>query len=54
LKKSANSVITAELREWRGRAIPLEGEQIYDVVDDLSRKYIDVEVETELPRFAAG
>ena len=25
LKQNANPVITAELREWRGRAIPLEG-----------------------------
>ena len=50
LKQNSNPVITAELREWRGRAIPLEGEQIYDVVGDLSRKYIDVEVETEFKR----
>jgi putative transposase len=50
LKKSANPVITEELREWRGRAIPLEGKQIHDVVDDLSRKYIDVEVEAEFKR----
>ncbi len=39
LKQNANPVITAELREWRGRAIPLEGKQIHDVVNDLSRKY---------------
>jgi putative transposase len=32
------------------RAIPLEGTQIHDVVDDLSRKYIDVEVEAEFNR----
>jgi IS4 transposase len=50
LKKSANPVITEELREWRARAIPLEGNQIHDVVDDLSRKYIDVEVEAEFKR----
>jgi putative transposase len=37
LKKSANPVITEELREWRDRAIPLEGEQIHDVVDELHR-----------------
>jgi len=36
LKQNANPVITAELREWRGRAIPLEGKQIQDVVDDLA------------------
>jgi putative transposase len=50
LKESANPVITAELREWRGRAIPLEGSQIHDVVDDLHREYIDVEVEAEFKR----
>jgi len=50
LKKSANPVITEELREWRGDAIPLEGEKVFDVVDDLHRKYIDVEVEVEFDR----
>ncbi|ACV46222.1 MULTISPECIES: IS4 family transposase [Halomicrobium] len=50
LKQNANPVITAELREWRGRAIPLEGKQIHDVVTDLSRQYIDVEVEAEFKR----
>jgi putative transposase len=45
LKQNANPVITAELREWRGRAIPLEGKQLRAVLDDLDRKYIDVEVE---------
>ena len=47
LKQNANPVITAELREWRGRAIPLEGKQLRAVLDDLDRKYIDVEVEVE-------
>ncbi len=50
LKKNANPVITAELREWRGRAIPLEGKQLRAVLDDLDRKYIDVEVEVEFKR----
>ena len=50
LKKSADPVITAELREWRGRAIPLEGKQIHDVVGDLHRQYIDVAVEAEFKR----
>ena len=50
LKESANPVITEELREWRGDAIPLEGKQIFDVVDNLQRKYIDVEVEVEFDR----
>jgi len=50
LKPNANPEITAELREWRGDDIPLEGEQIQDVVDDLHREYIDVEVEATFQR----
>ena len=50
LKQNANPVITKELREWRGDAIRLEGKQIQDVVDDLYRTYIDVEVEAEFKR----
>jgi len=50
LKRSSNPVVTDEFREWRGRAIPLEGKKIFDVVDDLCRKYIDVEVEIEFDR----
>ncbi|MFC4440092.1 MULTISPECIES: IS4 family transposase [Natrialbaceae] len=50
LKESANPVITEELREWCGRAIPLEGKRIHDVVEELDRKYIDVEVEMEFKR----
>ena len=50
LKQNANPVITEELREWRGRAIPLEGSKLHDVVDDLHREYIDVEVEAEFKR----
>ena len=50
LKPNANPEITAELREWRRHAIPLEGEQIQDVVDDLYREYIDVEVEATFQR----
>ncbi|WP_136361209.1 IS4 family transposase [Halobacterium salinarum] len=50
LKQNANPLITGELREWRGRAIPLEGKQLRAVLDDLDRKYIDVEVEVEFKR----
>ncbi|MDB2245257.1 IS4 family transposase [Halorubrum ezzemoulense] len=50
LKQNANPLITGELREWRGRAIPLEGKQFRAVLDDLDRKYIDVEVEVEFKR----
>ncbi|WP_331232307.1 hypothetical protein [Natronorarus salvus] len=44
LKRSANLVIVRELREWRGRTIPLEGTKVFDVVDDLCQEQIDVEV----------
>jgi len=50
LKQNANPVITAELREWRGHAILLEGKQIHNVVEDLSWKYIEGEVEVEFKR----
>jgi len=50
LKDNANPVITEELRAWRARARPLVGEQIHDVVEDLHRQYIDVEVEAEFKR----
>jgi putative transposase len=50
LKQNTNPLITAELREWRGRAIPLEGKQLRAVLDDLDRNYIDVEVEVEFKR----
>jgi len=54
LKDNANPVITEELREWRGNAIPLEGEQVHDLTNDLYRKYIDVEVEVEFERRPYG
>jgi putative transposase len=50
LKPDANPEIVEELREWRGDAIPLEGKQIHDVVDDLYRQRIDVAVEAEFKR----
>ena len=45
LKRNTKPEIVTELREWRGRAIPLEGEQIFEIAEDLYRKYVDVEVE---------
>ena len=45
LKRSSNPTITEELREWPGRAIPLEGKRIFDVAGELYREHIDVEVE---------
>jgi len=50
LKQNANPVITAELRNGAGAPFPLEGKQLREVLDDLSRTYIDVEVEVEFKR----
>ena len=50
LKRSANPGIVRELREWRGRAIPLVGRRVFDVVGDLYREEIDVEVEVRFKR----
>ncbi|WP_233553831.1 hypothetical protein [Halococcus sp. IIIV-5B] len=45
LKRSSNPIVAEELQEWSGRTIPLEDKRIYDVVDDLRREHINVEVE---------
>lgn len=50
LKPNANPDITAKLREWRGDAISLEGEQVQDILDDLHRDVIDVDGEVEFKR----
>ena len=50
LKASSNPVVTEELQEWPGRAIPLKREQICDVVGDLCREHIDVGVEVSFQR----
>jgi IS4 transposase len=50
LKPNANPTITAELREWRGNAISLEGVQIQSLLDELHRDVIDVEGKVEFKR----
>jgi IS4 transposase len=50
LKPNANPTIVDELREWRGNAISLEGDQIQAVLDDLHRDVIDVKGEVEFKR----
>lgn len=45
LKRSANPVIVAQNRLWRGRARPVVGERVWDVVDNLEREELDVIVE---------
>ena len=50
LNRTTKPEIVAELREWRGRAIPLEGEQVFEIAEDLHRQYVDVEVEVAFRR----
>ena len=50
LKRNTKPEIVEELREWRGRAIPLEGEEVFDIAENLQRKYVDVEVKVAFRR----
>lgn len=54
LKGNANPTIVAVHRVHRGRAIPLVGERLRDVVDRMQRQVIDVEVEVRFPRRRYG
>ncbi len=45
LKEGANPLITATYTTWRGRAVPLVGERLQDVLRRLQREVLDVEVE---------
>jgi putative transposase len=44
LKENANPEITAVLRQWRGRRVPLVGERLRDVITRLQREVLDAEV----------
>jgi len=44
LKKTSNPLITAAPRTLRGNSIDVEGKQVFDIVGDLHRQYIDVDV----------
>ncbi len=50
LKENANPEITAILRRWRGRSVPLVGERLRDVIERLQREVLDVEVEVAFRR----
>ena len=50
LKENANPQITATLRHWRGRRVPLVGEWLRDVIERLQREVLDVEVEVAFRR----
>ena len=54
LKENANPEITATLRQWRGRSVPLVGERLRDVIEHLQRETLDVEVEVAFRRRAYG
>jgi len=54
LKENANPEITATLRQWRGRSVPLVGERLRDVIKRLQRETLDVEVEVAFRRRAYG
>ncbi|THE63751.1 IS4 family transposase [Salinadaptatus halalkaliphilus] len=50
VKDDANFEIVDELRTWRGNSIPLEGESLQDVLDDLQRQEIDVRITLSFER----
>ena len=50
VKEDANFDIVEELRTWRGNSIPLEGQSLQDVLDDLQRQEIDVEITLSFDR----
>ena len=50
VKDDANFEIVEELRTWRGNSIPLEGESVQDVLDDLHRQEIDVRITLSFER----
>lgn len=52
LKKNANPLIVSLNRLHRGRAVPVEGERLRDVIDRLERDVLDVTVEVVFPRRA--
>jgi IS4 transposase len=50
VKDDANFEIVEELRTWRGNTIPLEGESLQAVLDDLQRQEIDVRITLSFER----
>jgi len=50
LKANANPLIVSEHRRWRGRAVPVLGRKLQDVLPFLQRGVLDVEVEVEVKR----
>lgn len=54
LKKSADPVIVATHRKWRGASVPLVGRKVSEVLDRLQRKTLDVVVEVAFKRRVYG
>jgi putative transposase len=54
LKANANPRIVALKRKHRGRAVPVVGERLRDVIDRMQREVLDVTVEVEFPRRRYG
>lgn len=52
LKDGANPTITAAHGTWRGRAVPLVGQRLQDVLERLQRQVLDVQVEVSFRRRA--
>ncbi|MDL0118735.1 IS4 family transposase [Halobacterium salinarum] len=50
VKDNANFEIVEELRTWRGNSIPLEGESLQAVLDDLQRQEIDIRITLSFER----
>ena len=50
VKDNANFEIVEELRTWKGNSIPLEGESLQAVLDDLHRQEIDVRITLSFDR----
>jgi len=50
VKDNANFEIVEELRTWRGNTIPLEGQSLQAVLDDLQRQEIDVRITLSFER----
>jgi IS4 transposase len=50
LKKSADPVIVATNRRWRGASVPLTGRKVSEVIERLKREVLDVVVEVQVKR----
>jgi IS4 transposase len=50
VKSNANFKIVEQLKTRRGNSISLEGKRLQDVIDDLQRKEIDVDIELSFDR----